>query len=265
MKKKTPVVSGTKEWSSKSVNCLLGCSHRCRYCYARYDAKKRKFIAKWDEWGDSYYRIRPKEVKKSRPKYEGTVMFPTTHDIPPEFLDECLTVLKKLLEAKNKVLVVSKPQITCLKRICDELEKYKKQILFRFSIGAMDDEILSYWEPGAPSFNERLLALCYAFENGFATSISAEPMLDSDHITELFYRLEPLVTDSIWIGKMNHMDSRIEPRTKKSEIKRIEAGQTDERIHKIYEALKNEPKVRWKESFKKVLGLELAQKAGLDK
>jgi len=89
-------------------------------------------------------------------------------------------------------------------------------------------------------------------------------MLDSDNVAALFYRLEPIVTDSIWIGKMNDVRNRVQPDTSEEAIARIEVGQTDERIKEIYEQLKNEPKVRWKESFKEVLGLELPQEPGLD-
>jgi hypothetical protein len=38
----------------------------------------------------------------------------------------------------------------------------------------------------------------------------------------------------------------------------------DDEIEAIYEALKDEPLVRWKESIKKVMGLPPAEKAGLD-
>ena len=27
--------NGTQEWSVKTVNCCTGCSHDCRYCYAK--------------------------------------------------------------------------------------------------------------------------------------------------------------------------------------------------------------------------------------
>ena len=57
---------------------------------------------------------------------------------------------------------------------------------------------------------------------------------------------------------------RIEPGTDRRAIQRIRDGQTDERVRAIYAALKDEPKVRWKESFKQVLGLDLAERPGLD-
>ena len=131
----------------------------------------------------------------------------------------------------------------------------------------MDDAILRYWDRHAPTFEHRLDSLKYAFRKGFRTSVSIEPMLDSDHVVALFRRLKPFVTNSIWIGKMNEVRRRVQIVTPEDEqmVQRIEAGQTDERIRAIYAALKHEPLVRWKESFKEVLGLPMATEAGEDR
>jgi len=259
-----PQISGTKEWSVESVNIVLGCSHKCRYCYARSNALRRKQIPNLQVWGESYHTLREKEVRKRRKNAGGTVMFPSTHDIVPEFLDPSLTVIGNILEAGNRILIVSKPHLECIQAICGKFAAYREKILFRFTIGAMDNAVLKYWEPGAPSFEERLASLKHAHVNRFATSVSCEPMLDGENVVALFHALAPYVTDSIWIGKMNGIDYRVEPGTDPKETERIKKGQTDERIQAIYEALKDEPKVRWKESFKKVLGLKLADEAGLD-
>ncbi len=42
-------VFGTHEWASYNENCLLGCSHDCRYCYAKSIAirLKRKTPTDW--------------------------------------------------------------------------------------------------------------------------------------------------------------------------------------------------------------------------
>lgn len=29
------ITLGTKEWADSNVNCYLGCSNNCRYCYAK--------------------------------------------------------------------------------------------------------------------------------------------------------------------------------------------------------------------------------------
>ena len=259
-----PRVSGTKEWSVESVNIVLGCAHKCRYCYARANALRRKQIPSLQVWGESYLILREKEVRKRRKNAGGTVMFPSTHDILPQFLEPSLTVIGKILEAGNRLLIVSKPHLECIQAICREFTAYREKILFRFTIGAMDNTILAYWEPRAPLFEERLTSLKHAYHQGFATSVSCEPMLDSQNVVALFRSLAPYVTHSIWIGKMNGIDSRVEPGTDPQAIQRIRDGQTDGRVRAIYAALKDEPKVKWKESFKEVLGMDLAEEAGLD-
>ena len=62
---------------------------------------------------------------------------------------------------------------------------------------------------GAPKFEERMASLVYAHQHGFKTSVSVEPMLDSKNIVHLFQVLKPHVTDSIWIGKLNHIRQRV--------------------------------------------------------
>ena len=65
---------------------------------------------------------------------------------------------------------------------------------------------------------------------------------------------------------MNRIKLCVNPKTKeeKCRVAEIKAGQTNEKIVAIYAELKGNPKVKWKESIKTVLGLKLAQKAGLD-
>jgi uncharacterized Fe-S cluster-containing radical SAM superfamily protein len=257
-------ISGTKEWSVESVNILLGCPHKCRYCYARANALRRRQVLSFEAWGEKYLRLRAKEVTKRRVNVGGTVMFPTTHDIVPQFLEPCLEVMERILRAGNRLLVVSKPHLECIRAICERFAEHRAQILFRFSIGAADNAILSYWEPGAPSFEERVECLRHAFQQGFATSVSCEPLLDSPHAAELFGMLAPYVTDSIWIGKMNGIAYRLEPDVDPDAVRRIEEGQTDDAVRRVYAALKDEPQARWKDSYKQVLGLALADEAGLD-
>jgi len=257
-------ISGTREWASVNVNCVIGCRHNCRYCFARYNAIVRFKNVKPADWDKP--RINWKEVNKKRPKYDGVVMFPTTHDILPEVLDACLTCLRNLLEAGNDVLIVSKPHPECIQAICDAFGQYKDHILFRFTIGAINNDILKYWEPGAPSFEDRLTSLRIAYDKGFETSVSAEPMLDMDHAVELFDTLVQFVTDAIWIGKMNRINQRVKMVSTEDElqVEKIENSQTDTKVWNVYNTLKDRPQIKWKESIKEVVGLPLATEAGLD-
>lgn len=254
---------GTQEWAVKTVNCCTGCSHDCLYCYAKEMAIRFK-QATADQW--HLERIRPADVTKRHKKYDGQVMFPSSHDITPNNIDAYLEVLKNLLDVGNKVLVVSKPHLECIKRICDEFEQFKDQILFRFSIGACDDHLLSYWEPNAPRYNERKKCLRYAYKSGFQTSVSVEPMLDSANIDILINELSPYVTHSIWIGKMNHM-RRFEKGSDiflKQAANRIRQGQIVIIIKQIYKRYKKDPLNRWKKEIKKVIGIPVPKLNGLD-
>lgn len=257
-------VFGTKEWSVASVNCITGCSHDCRYCYARYNATARFHRIPSDQW--QAMRVRQHDVQKKWKLYPGTVMFPTTHDITPEVLKPCLAVLTNLLHAGNSVLLVSKPHLDCITAICEACAAHKGQLQFRFTIGADDDEILSYWEPGAPKYRERLDSLKLANEKKFRTSVSIEPMLDSANIIRHVTNLSPYVTESIWIGKLNNIRSRVIANTPEDHaaIRRVENGQSDDRIFDIYNSLKNNPLIRWKDSIKKVVGIDAITEPGLD-
>jgi DNA repair photolyase len=68
--------------------------------------------------------------------------------------------------------------------------------------------VLGFWEPNAPDFHERFMALRHAYNKGFATSVSCEPMLDNNVHLVIDY-VEPLVTDSIWLGKANQLIRRL--------------------------------------------------------
>lgn len=261
-KKSAAAITGTNEWAVKTINCCTGCSNNCPYCYARAIGLRFGWTT-YEEWGNC--RIRQKDVDRQYPKYGGRVMFPSSHDITPDNFQACHTVLGKLLKAGNEVLVVSKPYVESISAICEDYSQYRNQLMFRFTIGACDDAILSLWEPGAPAYNKRKAALKYAFETGFETSVSAEPLLDTERVDQLVADLSPYITHSLWLGKMNYLHSiKVDSPEIDAAIQRIREGQTDDNIKAIYNRLKGNPVVRWKDSIKKVVGIKQAEKLGMD-
>jgi DNA repair photolyase len=202
---KNKKLSGTHQWAEKTVNFISGCGHNCKYCYSKANAMM------WGQntpegWINEVVRLH--DLNKKHKKYDGLVMFPSSHDITPTHLADSITILKELLDKGNDVLIVTKPHLDCTKRICKDLAEFKNQILFRFTIGSADSAVLKFWEPNAPDFVERLECLKYAYHDGFATSVSSEPMLD-DNIDAVVSAVSPYVTETIWIGKANHLLSRI--------------------------------------------------------
>jgi DNA repair photolyase len=256
-------IFGTEDWAASTVNCCTGCANNCRYCYAKAIAIRFKRLTA-EEW--PIEQVRQKDVERPRERYAGRIMFPSSHDITPGNFDACITVLDKLIRAGNEILIVSKPHYDLIRKICLEFRENRNQILFRFTVGAMNDRILKFWEPGAPDFEDRLDSLAYAFDSGYQTSVSVEPMLDSDNIYELVDTLEPLVTDAIWIGKMNHIKRNIVIDSVEIEaaIRWIKLGQTDDRIMEIYSNLKNNPKIKWKTCMKRIIGLPPNEEPGMD-
>ena len=258
-------VSGFQDWTKRgnNVNICTGCSNDCVYCYNKPMAFKFGW-AKEGHWQDEI--IRQKDVDAPQKLYNGRVGFPSSHDITPTNIDACLIVIGKLLKAGNEILIVSKPNFKCIQRICEASAFFKKEILFRFTIGATDNKILKLWEPNAPSYEERKQSLEFAFRGGFQTSVSVEPMLDSANIQALVEDLLPLVTDAVWIGKMNHLGwlkKKADKKLKKA-VQTIESNQTDEKIKAIYDLYKDNPKIKWKDSIKEVVGLEGPSVAGMD-
>ena len=253
-KKKT----GTKEWAVTNVNIQLGCENGCRYCYARYNAVKFRKWCTDEQWLDPAIVI--SRVTRSYMKRDGVVMFPSTHDITPRNLTDSICVLRKLLKAGNKVLLVSKPRIGCIATICDELLKYRKRLMFRFTIGSFDDYVLKFWEPNAPAFGERKQCLMYAWSRKYHTSVSCEPYLDCevDKIVALFELLKPYVTHTFWIGKLRHFSQRVIMEGATSDdmgrlVEPLRAAQSDEFVLGLCQRLNREPLIVWKDSIREVI------------
>lgn len=258
-------VFGTREWASHSFNIQFGCENNCKYCYARSMSvrHKKRTPANWKE-----PISRPNAINHTMRKREGTIMFPTTHGITPLNINDCLDAMLKMLQVGNKLLVVTKPHLECVKRILEACSGYKDSILFRFTIGSANDEVLKFWEPGAPGFYERQYSLVNAHHAGFQTSVSCEPMLDN-MIDDVVRGVESFVTDSIWLGKANFLRQRLSINGELDEeteerARQLLEWQNDERILELYQRHRNNPKVKWKESIKKVVGLEIPEEVGLD-
>ena len=212
--------------------------------------------------------MRTAAIEKGYRKREGKFMFPTTHDITPANLADCLTVLQKILRSGNEVLIVSKPHLPCIQKLCAELRDYKSQILFRITIGSVDNEVLKFWEPNATTFEERLEALQWAHQEGYQTSVSCEPMLDT-HIDMVVQAAKPYVTDAIWLGRVNRLRQTIaincpDDVVTKERAEQLLAEQPDDYLRELYERFKDDPQIKFKDSIKEAVGLERPTEKGLD-
>ena len=278
---------GTKEWCKKELNFMIcGCLHACLYCYAKGIACRFKrcniytwntAIIHWKQIKKSYRKV----TKQGNQPYD--IMIPTAHDIYPNYfgltpdqlenaseeylqdhryLDACITLLTKLVRVGNRILITTKPHLAVVEEICRKLDAYKELITFRFTIGSIDSKILKLFEPNAPSFEERLQALQYATNHGFYTTISAEPLLDTDP-TKLITTLEPHLSPvnykrdigTIWLGLLKtKYISNIERKPEVTTfLKEYKQKMTFDHIYSIYEQYFTNDRIKFKESILKLM------------
>jgi len=213
------------EWAEVSRNLYNGCYNNCRYCYAKAMAIRYNRLPP-----DGWENMIPKAKIPSIPMGKH-VMFPSTHDINQFNWISCEVYIQKLLLSLNEVLIVSKPCFYVIQQLCHDLNNYKNRIEFRFTIGSDKDKVLKYWEPNAPSIEERLNSVVFALQNGFKVSISCEPLLENDtHIVDMLLAIDAI--QEIWIGAMNYVKDK--PKLD---------------FHGIYAQYKENPKIKWKNSF----------------
>ena len=87
-------------------------------------------------------------------------------------------------------------------------------------------------------------------------------MIDSvDNTLRLVDRLKPLVTDAIWIGKMQRVLKKLNAHVAGFEAARarIREEQGDAEIRRLVERLEGQAKIKWKDSIKAVLAKPAAR------
>lgn len=251
---------GVGEWAGYRCNIGTGCSHGCLYCYAEKMALRYNRIENSSAWKEENLRYVSTMGCK---RYDSQIMFPTSHDITPAYLSAYRCHLHNLLAAGNKVIVVTKPHRESIEAIVSQISMYRDQINFRFTMGGLDGDVMRHWEPGAPPIEERIECLKYAFEKGFETSISAEPMHGGkDEAVKLYYLLEPYITQEIWFGKMNNIGGLRSSNEVKVAKKATEllALQSDKEMLALVDLLRGKQKVRWKDSIKAIMAKDKGEK-----
>ncbi len=247
---------GTKEWACSNVNFSKGCSHGCRYCYARRMANRFgwKKDADWPNMEN-----KPEFAKKSFRKRQGWIMSPSSHDITQSNKNLALKVFKNILQPGNNLLIVSKPSFRIVQFLCKELLPWKNQILFRFTIGTLSDQKRRYWEPFAPSINQRIKALEYTNDYEWNNSISIEPFLD-DGVVNLINAVDSCVSHTIWIGPMNKIHVPKNLWTK--ELTNLYSGESLSQLKSEIDSLNN-PKIRYKDHFLNILARSRKKEKGV--
>jgi hypothetical protein len=194
------------QWSMHIHNIIKKesqCPNACRYCYMI--GIRRRF---WGAPAPSTSDMEDIEIDDARVAKKWStrsarklIMMPSSHDIFPSFLAQFIAQARTILTAGHSLLIVTKPRMDCIPAIDDALAEFRDRIIYRLTITAMTPSYLEFWEPRAPSFDERFNVLPTLHERGCLTSVSIEPMLEDPR--RLIAILRPFITETIWVGTMS--------------------------------------------------------------
>ena len=199
------------ELADFTLNCYVGCSHRCLYCYARY---MKKFKDRPEDWG--YFvdvkinapEILAKQIRKIKLPKEVFMSSICDGWQPLEAKYKLSRAcLKILLEAGLEVSILTKSSL--ILRDFDLLEAYKTPSL-GITITTLDRNLQKVLEPYASESSERLNTLKIAQERGIKTWIFLGPLIPEftdtkANLEALFRALKGLNLDKIYVDRLNFL------------------------------------------------------------
>lgn len=198
-----------REYSPYALNIYIGCSHRCRYCYAPHTLQRKNE----DYFGrpmprKDILKLLERDLKKN--VYKEQVLLSFVGDNYCESADNGETmreVLKLLNEYKVPVAVLSKGGKKMLRDL-DIFKSYGDRITVGTTLTFISEEKSKFWEPYASLPKERLETLKILHDNGIKTFASFEPTIEPEESLALIRKtLEMDCVDHYKIGKINNYKS----------------------------------------------------------
>ena len=193
-----------REYSPLALNLYMGCTHRCKYCYAPSCIQKsRENYFKVPEPRKNVLENLEKQLKKEIPKEQVLLSF--VGDVYCETADNnklTRKVLEMLLHYKVPVAILTKGGKRCLKDM-DIFQKFGDHIMIGSTLTFDNDKDSLEWEEGASTPKERLETLKTLHENGIRTFASFEPVICPEQSINLIKQSIDFI-DVYKIGKINN-------------------------------------------------------------
>ncbi len=159
------------------ITPYTGCSHACRYCYARF---MKRFTGHSEPWG-SFVDVKLNAsdlIPEKSNKYRGRSVFLSSVTDPylPQEREYGLTrqILKKLLPLEPRLGIQTKSDL--IVRDIDILKKFDS-CEAGLTLTTLDDSVRKEIEPGTSSISNRILALKSMHESGLTTYVFIGPIL----------------------------------------------------------------------------------------
>ena len=195
-----------REYSPYALNIYIGCSHRCKYCYAPHTLQRKdnEYFGRPEPRKD-ILKLLEKDLQKNR--YTEQVLLSFVGDCYCDSSDNGIIVrevLKMLNYYKVPVAILSKGGTKMLRDL-DVFKEFGDRIAVGTTLTFLDSKKSKEWEPFASSPSERLETLKILHANGIRTFASFEPTIEPEESLKLIKRtLEMDCVDHYKIGKINN-------------------------------------------------------------
>jgi DNA repair photolyase len=190
-----------------SLNCYVGCTHACAYCYARYMQRFHPHEEPWGGFVDVKINAVETLERQLRRLPPGEVFVSSACDgWQPLERERKLTreCCRRLLDHGFRVNALTKSAL--ILRDLDIFAGHDARVAV--TLTTLDPGLQRCWEPGASRVEERLRVLAEARAAGLETGIMFGPILpflyDSpDALEGLFERAAECDVDVIWVDGLN--------------------------------------------------------------
>lgn len=234
------------EYSQWACNFYTGCSNNCDYCYC-----KRGFMSR--VWSDKpqlkkcfkdeadALNVFERELKKNLVALRQSSLFFTFTSDPflPHWDAVYITAMLIALENGVRIQTLTKRAEFAFSPYYQRVfGKYKDMVAFGFTLTGHDD-----LEPGASSNQDRVLAMKRLHQKGFKTFASIEPVVNFESSLKM---IEATVGDCdlYKVGLMSGGGVKYD---------RLDCFSFVDHVHTLLWMDKNNAKVYWKESVRKLV------------
>ena len=162
-----------------TINPYIGCSHKCRYCYASFMKKITNHSENWGNFIDIKLTEEEVDLKKIQNK---TIFLSSVTDPYLSFEKEYLitrSILEEIKDSNCKLIITTKSSL--ILRDLDILKRFKN-LTICISINTVDERFKNYMDK-ASSIKERINTLKILYENNISTVAFISPIFP--YITDI--------------------------------------------------------------------------------
>ena len=190
-----------------SLNCYIGCTHGCAYCYARFMQRFHPHEESWGAFVDvkaNAVEVLRRQLRRAAP---GEVFVSSACDgWQPIEAERRLTrrCCELLLEYGYRLNVLTKST-----RVLRDLDVFAHgDVRLGVTLTTLDPRLAALWEPHAATVANRLDVLARAREAGLRTAVMLGPLLpglsdDPASIESLLRAVAERDVEKIWVDALN--------------------------------------------------------------